>query len=275
MASILPSPISPSTEAADPRRDRFAVGAGAAVLFAVSWAYLVYMAWGMNDMDAVAEPLLMPAMTGWGGSDLLLVFFMWAVMMIAMMLPSAMPLLLMVAKINCGRFARKRALLGTGVFALGYLVVWTGFSALATLAQWGLLEARLVSPMMESASPWLSAALLAAAGAYELTPLKNACLARCQSPLGFLMTGWREGIPGAFAMGAIHGAYCTACCWLLMALLFVFGVMNLAWIAALAIFVLIEKLVRRPPWFARAAGAALLLWGAILAVQAWALQSGM
>jgi len=226
------------------------------------------MAWGMENMDAVAVSLLMPAMTGWDGSDLLLVFFMWTVMMIAMMLPSAMPLLLLVTKINHGRFARDRALLGTGVFALGYLAVWTGFSALATLAQWGLLEARLVSPMMESASPWLSAALLAAAGAYEFTPLKNACLARCQSPLGYLMTGWREGFSGAFAMGLRHGAYCTGCCWLLMALLFVFGVMNLAWIAALAFLVLLEKLLRRPAWFARAAGATLLAWGALLAVQA-------
>lgn len=268
MASILPSPISPSGEAANSRQCRLAVGAGAAVLLSVSWAYVIFMAWGMENMDVVADSLLMPAMTGWDGRDLLLVFFMWAVMMIAMMLPSAMPLLLLVTKINHGRFGRNRALLGTGVFALGYLAMWTGFSALAALAQWALLEARLVSPMMESASPWLSVALLTAAGAYEFTPLKNACLARCQSPLGYLMTGWREGISGAFAMGLRHGAYCTGCCWLLLALLFVFGVMNLAWIAALAIFVLLEKLLRRPAWFARAAGATLLAWGALLAVQA-------
>lgn len=271
MAFIPPSNISPSGEAADPRRSQLAVGAGAAVLLCVSWAYVIFMAWGMENMDAVADSLLMPAMTGWDGSDLLLVFFMWAVMMIAMMLPSAMPLLLLVSKINHGRFARNRALLGTGVFALGYLAVWTGFSALATLVQWGLLEARLVSPMMESASPWLSAALLAAAGVYEFTPLKNACLARCRSPLGYLMTGWREGFSGAFAMGLRHGAYCTGCCWLLMALLFVFGVMNLAWIAALAILVLLEKLLRRPAWFAPAVGATLLAWGALLTVQAAAL----
>ena len=233
------------------------------------------MAWGMENMDAIADSLLMPAMIGWGGSDLLLVFFMWTVMMMAMMLPSAIPLLLMVAKVNHGRFDRHRALLGTGVFALGYLAMWTGFSAFATLAQWGLLEVRLISPMMESTSPWLSAALLAAAGAYEFTPLKNVCLTRCQSPLGILMIGWREGISGAFAMGVRHGTYCTGCCWLLMGLLFVFGVMNLAWIAALAIFVLLQKLLWQPIWFARAAGASLLFWGAFLAVQASALQSGI
>lgn len=269
MATTPRSPISPDDDAPGPNRSQLAVGLGAAVLLSASWAYVIYMAWGMENMDAVADWLLMPAMTNWDGRDLLLVFFMWAVMMTAMMLPSAMPLLLLVTHINHGRFPRNRALLGTGVFALGYLAIWTGFSALATLAQWGLLEARLVSPMMESASPWLSVALLAAAGAYEFTPLKNACLARCQSPLGYLMTGWREGISGAFAMGLRHGAYCTGCCWLLMALLLVLGVMNVAWIAALAILVLLEKLLHRPAWFTRAAGAALLAWSALLAVQAW------
>lgn len=265
---ILPLLTSPSGAAANAHQGRLPVAAFAAALLAASWAYLLYMSWGMGHMDAVADSLLMPAMTGWRGTDLLLVFVMWAIMMFAMMLPSAMPLLLLVAKINYGRFAQDRALLGTGIFALGYLVVWTGFSALATLAQWVLLEARLISPMMESANPWLSAMLLVAAGAYELTPLKNACLSRCQSPLGFLMTGWREGISGAFVMGIRHGAYCAGCCWLLMALLFVFGVMNLAWIAALAIFVLLQKLLRQPTWFARATGATLIAWGTLIAAQA-------
>lgn len=218
-------------------------------------------------MDAVADSLLMPAMTSWRGTDLLLVFVMWAFMMFAMMLPSAIPLLLLAAKINYGRFDRGRALLSTGIFALGYLVVWTGFSALATLVQWVLLEARLISPMMESANPWLSAMLLVAAGVYELTPLKNACLSRCQSPLGFLMTGWREGLSGAFTMGIRHGAYCTGCCWLLMALLFVFGVMNLVWITVLAIFVLLQKLLRQPIWFSRATGITLIAWGTLIIVQ--------
>ena len=265
---ILPSLISPSGAVANAHQGRLPVAAAAALLLAASWVYLVYMSWGMKHMDAVADSLLMPAMTGWRGTDLLLVFFMWAIMMLAMMLPSAMPLLLLAAKINYGRFSRNRALLGTGVFALGYLVVWTGFSALATLTQWGLLEARLLSPMMESANPWLSATLLVAAGAYEFTPLKNACLSRCQSPLGFLMTGWREGVSGALIMGLRHGAYCTGCCWLLMTLLFVFGVMNVTWIAALAIFVLLQKLLRQPAWFARATGTTLIAWGALIAMQA-------
>jgi len=222
----------------------------------------------MANMDAMTGSLLMPGMMDWSGADLLLVFLMWTVMMAAMMLPSAAPLLLLIARINYGRFSSQRAFVATGIFGLGYLAVWAGFSLLATLAQWGLLEARLVSPMMESASPWLSAALLAAAGAYEFTPLKNACLARCRSPLSVLMTQWREGFAGAWVLGLRHGAWCTGCCWLLMALLFVFGVMNLAWIAALSLLVVLEKLLRRPRWFPRAAGAALLGWGTLAAMQA-------
>ena len=268
MASILRSPISPSGEVVLSRKSRLALRAGITLVLAVSWTYVAYMAWGMDNMDALVDSLVMPSMMNWDAADLLLVFAMWTIMMVAMMLPSAAPLLFLVARVNYGRFHPRRALAATGVFVLGYLAVWSGFSLIATLAQWGLLEARLVSPMMESASPYLSAALLAAAGAYEFTPVKNACLARCQSPLGFLMTGWREGFGGAFRMGLRHGAWCTGCCWLLMALLFVFGVMNLAWIAALAVFVLLEKLLRQPRWFAQGAGVMLLAWGALVAVQA-------
>jgi predicted metal-binding membrane protein len=267
MATTPPSLTSPS-DLAGPPASRVAVGAGIAVVVAVSWAYVLYMAWGMANMDAVADSLLMPSMMDWGGADLLRVFLMWSVMMAAMMLPSATPLLLLIARINYGRFSRERAALATGVFGLGYIAVWIGFSLLATLAQWGLLEARLVSPMMDSASPFLSAALLATAGTYEFTPLKHACLARCRSPLSVLMTQWREGYPGAFAMGLRQGAYCTGCCWLLMALLFVFGVMNLIWIAALSVLVLLEKLLRQPRWFSQATGVALLAWGALVAGQA-------
>ena len=267
MASTHPSLTSPS-HLANPHASRLAVAAGIAVALAVSWAYLLYMVWGMANMDAVADSLLMPSMTDWDGTDLLRVFVMWSIMMAAMMLPSAAPLLFLIARINGGRFSRERALVATGVFGLGYLAVWTGFSVLATLAQWGMLEARLVSPMMDSASPFLSAALLVTAGAYQFSPLKHVCLARCRSPLSALMTQWREGFSGAFAMGFRQGVYCTGCCWLLMALLFVFGVMNLIWIAALSFLVLLEKLLRQPRWVAQVAGALLLGWGALVAGQA-------
>ncbi|MGA7180402.1 MAG: DUF2182 domain-containing protein [Thiobacillaceae bacterium] len=231
------------------------------VTLTVSWAYLVYMVWGMAHMDLSAHWLLMPRMDNWNGVDLLLVFVMWAIMMAAMMLPSAVPMLLLLARTNYVRFTKHRANLATGVFGLGYITVWVGFSLLATLAQWGLLTARLVSPMMDSLSPVLSSVLLVAAGGYQFTPFKHACLSRCRSPLSFLMTDSSDGLHSAFFIGLRQGAYCTGCCGLLMALLFAFGVMNLFWIVALSVLVLLEKLLQRPRWFSYSLGGIFLVWG--------------
>lgn len=241
------------------------VGAGVVVALTISWAYVVYMVWGMEHMDVSADWLLMPRMDNWNGVDVLLVFVMWAIMMAAMMLPSAVPMLLLLAKAHQVRYAPRRANVATGVFGLGYIAAWVGFSLLATLVQWGLLTARLVSPMMDSLSPVFSSVLLLAAGVYQFTPFKHACLSRCRSPLSVLLTEWRDGMQGAFFMGLRQGAYCTGCCWLLMALLFTFGVMNLVWIAALSLVVLLEKLLQRPRWFSYSMGVILLGWGVWLA----------
>ena len=237
------------------------------VALALSWAYVVYMVWGMEHMDVSADWLLMPRMDNWNGVDLLLVFVMWAIMMAAMMLPSAVPMLLLLARTNHVRYSQRRANLATGVLALGYITVWTGFSLLATLAQWGLLTARLVSPMMDSLSPVFSSVLLLAAGGYQFTAFKYACLSRCRSPLSMLMTDQRDGLNGAFIMGLRQGAYCTGCCWLLMALLFAFGVMNLIWIAALSLLVLVEKVMPPARWFSYLMGVTLLGWGMWMAGQ--------
>jgi predicted metal-binding membrane protein len=227
----------------------------------LGWLYLVYMAWAMAHMEHPAAMLLMPAMTHWGTADLALVFVMWVIMMAAMMLPSAAPMVRMFAfSAQAQRDDRTGA--RTSAFVAGYMAVWTAFSAIATLAQWCLLELRLVSPMMESASHWLSGALLLGAGLYQFTPLKDACLSKCRSPLGFLMTEWRPGVRGAFLMGLRHGAYCTGCCAVLMLLLFVLGVMNLAWIALLTLIVLAEKyLWKESLWPSRALGTGLVVWG--------------
>lgn len=241
---------------------------GVIVVIAISWGYLVYMAWGMENMDLAAAWWIMPRMTDWGGADLALVFAMWAVMMAAMMLPSAVPMLLLMARANAQRYTRTRAPLATSAVGLGYVTAWGGFSALATLLQWRLLEARLLSPMMVSASPYLSALLLAAAGAYQFTAWKYACLSQCRSPLGVLMTQRREGMSGAWLLGLRQGTYCVGCCWLLMVLLFVLGVMNLVWIAALTLLVLLEKVLRQPRWLVRLTGVALLGWAAVVAGQA-------
>ena len=154
----------------------------------------------------------------------------------------------------------------TGVFLSGYLLVWSGFSAAATLANWGLHANSLLSSMMgTSTSSYLGGALLMTAGAFQWSPLKSACLTHCRSPLGFLMSDWREGTGGALRMGLRHGAYCVGCCWTLMGLLFVLGVMNLLWIAALAAFVLLEKVAPGGRRFSRGTGLLLFGWGALMA----------
>jgi predicted metal-binding membrane protein len=177
----------------------------------------------------------------WDAPHLLLLWLMWAVMMTGMMLPSAAPALLLY-----GAAARRRyGPAATGrIYALaaGYLGVWALFSVIATIVQRVLGDALVLSPMMEMASPAMGATLLLVAGVYQLTPLKRACLRACQSPLGFLMARWRDGRQGAWRMGAEHGLYCLGCCWALMLLLFVGGVMNLAVIGALTLFVGFEKL---------------------------------
>jgi predicted metal-binding membrane protein len=237
---------------------------GLVLVAAVSWVYLVYMAWGMADMDEPAAQLFMPAMMHWGAADLALVFLMWAIMMAAMMLPSAAPMVRVFARSAHTQTGHSTGLL-TNAFVAGYLAVWTAFSAVMTLAQWGLLELRLVTPMMESASGWLSGALLVAAGAFQFTPFKHACLNKCRTPLGFLTAEWRPGPGGAFVMGLRHGAYCTGCCAMLMVLLFVLGVMNLAWILVLTLIVLGEKVL--PPhivWPSQVLGIGLITWGGYL-----------
>jgi len=223
------------------------------------------MAWGMAHMDRGAEMLIMPAMTHWKPADLALVFLMWTVMMAAMMLPSAAPLVRTFARTT----GAPSPVLPTFAFAAGYLAVWTAFSALATLGQWGLLELRLITPMMESASGWLSGGLLIGAGAFQFTRFKSTCLNKCRSPLGFLMTEWRPGAGGAFVMGLHHGVYCAGCCAMLMLLLFVLGVMNLAWIAVLTLIVLAEKaLPTEGIWPSRVLGVGLVLWGGYLLLAA-------
>ena len=213
----------------------------------------------MPGMDMPGMP--MPAPHPWAPLDVALLFLMWAVMMVAMMLPSAAPMILLVASVNRGRRERASPAAPTAIFAAGYLLVWTGFSAAAALAQAALHQAALLSPAMATTSPVLGGVLLLVAGIYQWLPLKSACLGRCQSPLGFLGSEWREGHRGALVMGVRHGLFCLGCCWALMALLFVAGVMHLAWVAGIAALVLVEKVVPGGRWVGRAAGVALAAAG--------------
>ena len=223
-------------------RDRAIVAFGLAGLAILSWIYLICMDWGMRHMDVGIQMVIMPAMEHWTAWDLVLLFLMWAIMMVAMMVPASSPMILLFAEINRRRHKQQGKLVATGLFLLGYLMAWTAFSVLATLAQWGLLTAALVSPMMKSTSNALGAALLLVAGLFQFSRLKYACLAHCRSPIGFFATEWRDGLWGAFRMGLKHGAYCLGCCWALMLLLFAFGVMNLLWVASLSILILAEKI---------------------------------
>jgi predicted metal-binding membrane protein len=197
-------------------------------------------------------------------------FLMWTVMMIAMMVPSAGPMILAFATINRRRAAAGGLAVPTAIFLAGYLVAWTAVSLVATLAQWALQAVALLAPETLSVTPVAGGLLLLAAGIWQLTPIKYACLARCQSPLGFILSEWREGGRGAFVMGLRHGVFCVGCCWTLMALLFVAGVMNLLWVAAIAAFVLVEKIAPPGRLVSWVSGAVLLAWGAWVLARALA-----
>lgn len=204
------------------------------------------------------------AVRAWSGADFGLMFLMWAVMMVGMMVPTAAPMAMIYAAVARKAASQGRVLAPTAAFVTGYVVIWCAFSVLATLLQWQLNRAALLSPMMILSSAELGAALLIIAGLYQMTPLKKACLRHCRSPAHFIAGHWRPGTAGAVRMGAEHGLFCLGCCWLLMLLLFVGGVMNLLWIALITGFVLIEKLAVRGEAAGRLVGAAMIAIGALL-----------
>ena len=226
------------------RHDRLLVAGGLVLLIALSWAYL---ATGAGMVEA------MP-MAGMAPPPLLALVLMWWIMMAAMMLPSAAPTILLYSKVRSQRGSAGIA--APWMFLLGYLLIWLVFSVVAAA-----IQRAVAGPAMAIVDARAAGLLLMAVGIYQLTPLKSACLRQCQSPAAFLSRHWRAGPVGALRLGVIHGAYCVGCCWLLMALLFVGGVMNFAWIAAIAVIVGVEKLAPHGEWFGRAAGIGLILWG--------------
>ncbi len=246
------------------RRDRIVVLSCLALIVALAWAYVSSLASEMQNVEMTPEMAMPQMQQAWGVTGFALTFVMWTVMMVAMMTPSAAPMILMFAGVNRRRQKQHVPYVPTSVFLVGYLVVWAAFSILATTAQWGLHAASLLSPMMVSTTPVLGGILLLVAGIYQWTPLKHACLSKCRSPLGFVLNEWREGRWGAFLMGLKHGSYCTGCCWSLMALLFVAGVMNLLWVAAIAGFILLEKMAPAGQRMGQAAGVLLAGWGVLL-----------
>lgn len=260
------------------RRDRVVVITSLFAVIALSWAYLLAgagtgmsalamtrmfqrgMAEGVFDGGMGGMAMITPAV--WTPGYAVLMFFMWWVMKVAMMLPSAAPMILLFATVNRKQRDTGHPYVATSVFATGYLAAWAGFSLVAVILQWGFQRTGILSPMLVATNAMFGGFLLLAAGVYQLTPIKHACLRHCRSPLAFLGTHWRRGARGALRMGLLHGAFCVGCCWFVIGLLFFGGVMNLYWIAGLALFVLFEKTVPAGHWLGYATGVALLVWGA-------------
>ena len=249
-----------------PRRDAIMILVSIALITALAWLYLVHLNRQMGPtmaQDQMMAAMGMPIDRLWTLADLFFSFVMWAVMMVGMMGPSAAPMVLVFAAAQSER-GSERVSLSAGSFGLGYVFVWIVFSAGAAIAQLALHKMALLSPAMAVLSPRIGGATLIVAGLYQMTPWKGACLTHCRSPLSFLMTHWRDGRWGAFEIGAHHGAYCLGCCWALMMILFVVGVMNLVWVAALAALVLLEKVGPYGTVLARISGAVLAVYGIVL-----------
>jgi len=255
-----------------PRRDLIAVVSALAGTTALAWIYLVRAAAGMGEPAMSMEMVRIQA---WDAGDFAMIFLMWTIMMVGMMVPSAAPTTMVYAGVARKAERQGSVVAPTGVFVAGYIALWALFSVFATAGQWVLDQAALLSPMMVATSPLVGAVLLVTAGVYQVTPIKLACLKNCQSPMHFISEHWRPGIAGAFRMGLHHGTYCVGCCWVLMCLLFLGGVMNLLWIAAIAIFVFGEKVmpVRHAQTASRVTGAGMVLVGVVLLVK-WTVGSG-
>jgi len=249
------------------RRERWIITGALGVIALAAWTWMIREARGMSVSgmcECVGMPLGGDAGADWSAGTLLPLFLMWAGMMVAMMLPSATPMILTFAAVNRNRRRQERPYVPVTIFVAGYVAVWTAFSLVAAIAQWLLHRQALLSPAMASRSAWLGGALLLAAGLFQFTPLKHACLTQCRAPFDFIMTRWRESAGGALRMGLEHGLFCAGCCWALMGLLFVAGVMNILWIAALSLIVGLEKLLPRGLWLSSATGVILTAWGAWL-----------
>ncbi len=259
------------------RRDRNVVAAALLVLTLLAWAYVLWLAAAMNagvsgsvpDPNMANMPGMAPAIKAWSTTDFAVTFAMWTVMMVGMMTPSAAPMILLYARVGRQAHAAGKPFAATGWFAAGYLAAWTLFALVATAAQDALARAALLTPMLKSANGIFGGVVLIAAGAYQWSPIKDACLAHCRGPLAFIQQhgGFKGDPAGAIAIGFRHGLYCVGCCWVLMALLFVGGVMNLLWVAALAAVVLIEKILPGGRFFARGLGLVLVAAGLIFVYQ--------
>jgi predicted metal-binding membrane protein len=261
------------------KRDRRIVAGALAAIAIMAWGYVLWLAEAMRmpgmegagvRMDAnPLGPAMLPHDQPWGAVEFALMFAMWTIMMVGMMVPSSAPMVLLYARVGRQAMAQGRPIAGAWWFLGGYLVAWTLFALGATAAQWSLERAALLSGSMASTSSALGAVVLLIAGLYQFTPAKTACLSKCQAPLAFIQRhgGFRRDPRGALALGLRHGAYCVGCCWALMALLFVVGVMNVLWVAGIAIFALLERILPASRTVSRIGGIGLIAAAVSLLVQ--------
>jgi predicted metal-binding membrane protein len=274
-----------------PLKDRMVVYVGVAIVLLIAWFYILGMGWHMNtlpfientsmnmnmDMDkpmnmesGIIGSVLtwMPPSDGlWSMSDFTLLFLMWAVMMVAMMTPSILPMLFLFTTLNARNKANGKEPSSVMILLFGYLLSWVLFSLVITFPQYIMHQTGLLNPMMEPTHVYIGSIVLCLAGIYQFTPFKEACLTVCQSPLSFLMNNWRDGNLGTFLIGYKHGFYCIGCCWALMLTLFALGVMNIMWVMILTVFVLFEKLsYKRPLLYRRVTGLVFISWGVFLAL---------
>jgi len=244
------------------RRPRLVLGILLLATIGLAWTYLIWMTSSMTangHSHTAAHHALMPAMASAHAIHIWWLFVMWAIMSVAMMLPTALPAVGLFSKFWCGRHPGLDPVKPTLLLVLGYLSAWIGFGVAAALLQFWLEQLQVLTPMMgKIRNPVVGGAVLIGAGLFQLTPLKTACLSKCRTPMMFLNTRWRDGRGGSFLMGLDHGAFCLGCCWALMLVMFVTGVMNLLWMALLAALMLAEKVIPRGEILARITGFALL-----------------
>jgi predicted metal-binding membrane protein len=261
------------------RRDRIVVAGALVLLIVLSWSYVLWIAddMTMGGMDMpgyrmipAGQGFMMPVSAPWGTVEFAFVLAMWAVMMVGMMTPSVAPMVLIYARVARQAASTTTPFAATSWFAAGYLLAWIAFSLAATLAQWAVERWGGLTASMAAGNDVFAGLVLMAAGLYQWTPLKDACLRQCQAPLQFIQRhgGFQQGAAGSVALGLRHGLYCIGCCWLLMALLFVGGVMNVLWIAVLAILVLLEKVVPAGRLISRLSGIGCVVAGAWMIARA-------
>jgi predicted metal-binding membrane protein len=251
------------------RYDRLIVVGLLIIVSALAWAHTIHQRQVMAAMDAAMWRDMNMSMNGmepsWTANDMLLVFVMWVAMMAAMMAPGAGPMIGAFATINRRRRERSAPYVATTIFMLGYLLVWAAFSLVTVALQWALQMTGFLTTMLEATSYWFSAALFLAAGLYQFSPLKERCLTYCRSTDGFILSEWRDGTSGAIVMGMRHGLFCVLCCAGLMLLLFAVAVMDLRWVAGLAILVTAEKLLPHPKFWRVGIGVGFITAGASFA----------